>query len=146
MTPFDTLKLWLATVFDGYCQIDVAKDAATEPLTPAGRPFGDAVVNGASVAYLTCPKITESWYEFRVHAFGPDATTLAEDLADQVRTWEHNHRDGPDPRITTHPLGTSDHDLPPGRTLDRAHARITITWPHPADPDATCHDSRPAPS
>ncbi|OHV27564.1 methyltransferase, FxLD system [Parafrankia soli] len=146
MTPFDTLKLWLATVFDGYCQIDVAKDAATEPLTPAGRPLGDAVVNGASVAYLTCPKITESRYEFRAHAFGPDATTLTEDLTDQIRTWEHNHRDGPDPRITAHPLGTPDHNLPPGRALDRAHTRITITWPHPADPDATHHGSRPAPS
>ncbi|MEX5635837.1 methyltransferase, FxLD system [Parafrankia sp. FMc2] len=146
MTPFDTLKLWLATVFDGYCQLDVAKDTATESLAPAGRPPGDAVVNDASVAYLTCPKIAESLYEFRVHAFGPDATALAEDLADQVRTWEHDHRDGPDPRVTAHAFGTPDHDLPPGRTLDRAHSRITITWPHPADPDATYHGSRPAPS
>jgi protein-L-isoaspartate(D-aspartate) O-methyltransferase len=126
--------------------IAVAKDAATEPLAPAGRPLGDAITNGASVAYLTCPKIAESLYEFRVHAFGPDATTLAEDLADQVQIWESDHRDGPDPRITAHPLGTPDRDLPPGRTLDRPHARITITWPHPADPDATYHGSRPAPS
>ncbi|WP_160144378.1 methyltransferase, FxLD system, partial [Parafrankia sp. Ea1.12] len=100
VTPFDTLKLWLATVFDGYCQIDVAKDAATELLAPAGRPPGDAIVNSTSIAYLTCPKIAESLYEFRAHAFGPDATTLAEDLADQVRTWDRDHRDGPDPRIT----------------------------------------------
>lgn len=146
MTPYDTLKLRLATVFDGYCQIDVAKDTATEPLTPAGRPLGDAVVDGASVAYLTCPKIADSVHEFRVHAFGPDATTLAEDLADQVRIWDRDHRHGPDVRITAHPLATPDHDLPPGRTLDRAHTRITLTWPHPADPDATHHGSHPTPS
>ncbi|OAA23306.1 protein-L-isoaspartate(D-aspartate) O-methyltransferase [Frankia sp. EI5c] len=146
MTSFATLKLWLATVFDGYCQIDVAKDAATESLAPEGKPPGDAVVHGASLAYLTCPKIAESLYEFRAHAVGPDATALAEDLADQVRIWERDHRNGPDPRITAHPAETPDHVLPPGRTLDRAHARITITWPHPADPDATYHGSRPAPS
>jgi protein-L-isoaspartate(D-aspartate) O-methyltransferase len=146
MTSFATLKLWLATVFDGCCQIDVANNAATEPLAPETKPLGDAVVNGASVAYLTCPKIAESLYEFRVHAFGPDAMTLAGDLADQVRIWERDHRDGPAPRITAHPVGTPDHDLAPGRTLDHVHARITITWPHPTDPDATYHGSRPTPS
>ncbi|MCK9904983.1 methyltransferase, FxLD system [Frankia sp. Cpl3] len=141
ITSFDTLKLWLATVFDDYCELDVAKDAAIESLAPAGRPPGDAIVNDASIAYLTCPKIAESLHEFRVHAFGPDATTLAEDLADQIRIWERDHRNGPGPRITAHPLGTPDHDLPPGHTLDRAHTRITITWPQPADPGAPHHGS-----
>ncbi|MCM3883087.1 methyltransferase, FxLD system [Frankia sp. R82] len=145
--PFDTLKLWLATMFDGYCGIDVAKDAATESLAPEGhRPPGDAVVNGATLAYFTCPKIAEALYEFRVHAFGPDATTLADDLAHQIRIWDRDHRHGPDPLVTAHPAGTPDRDLPPGRTLDRPHARITITWPHPDDPDATFHGSRPTPS
>ncbi|WP_158230346.1 hypothetical protein [Pseudofrankia asymbiotica] len=46
MTSFATLKLWLATAFDGYCQLDLANDAATEPLAPDGRPLGDAVVDG----------------------------------------------------------------------------------------------------
>jgi protein-L-isoaspartate(D-aspartate) O-methyltransferase len=145
-TSFATLKLWLATVFDGYCQIDVAKDTATEALAPTGRPLGDAVVDGASVAYLTCPKIAEGLYEFRVHAFGPDAAILADEVADRVRIWERDYHAGPDPRITAHPLGTPDLELPPGRTLDRPHARITISWPHPADPDATYHGSRPTPS
>ncbi len=137
--PFDGLKLWLATTIDGYCQLDVAKDVATDVLAPVGRPPGDAIVHGASVAYLTCPKIDDALYEFRVHAFGPEAGTLSEALVEQIRVWDRDHRAGPGPRITADPAGTPDHELPPGRTLDRAHTRITITWPDPTDPDATCH-------
>jgi protein-L-isoaspartate(D-aspartate) O-methyltransferase len=47
-------------------------------------------------------------------------------MAGHVKAWEEAGR--PSPHLTVLPAGTSDADLPPGRVLDKRHARLVITW------------------
>lgn len=67
--------------------------------------------------------------EFGVHAFGPDATQLAEEVAEQLRIWGRDHRSGPGPQFRVYPAGTPDDQLPEGRVIDKKHTRVTISWP-----------------
>ncbi|GGR10875.1 hypothetical protein WEB32_04765 [Streptomyces netropsis] len=53
-------------------------------------------------------------------------------IADHLRTWDREHRDGPGPRIAVHPAGTPDGqipELPGGRVIDKIHCRVTLSWP-----------------
>nr|WP_241841492.1 methyltransferase, FxLD system [Pseudofrankia sp. BMG5.36] len=125
---FETLQLWLATAFDGYCHLAVDKEK-TPGLIPPPVGMGHAAVDGASLAYLGGDKIDDDWFRFGVHGFGPEAATLAEAFAAQVRHWNHVHRDGPGPRVTLHPRNTPDSELPGGRVIDRRHSRIVLLWP-----------------
>jgi protein-L-isoaspartate(D-aspartate) O-methyltransferase len=70
--------------------------------------------------------------EFGVHGFGPDALSLAEKLAEHLRTWQRELRGGPGPTITVSPTGTPDDLLPGGRVIDKTNSRVTISWPHAA--------------
>jgi protein-L-isoaspartate(D-aspartate) O-methyltransferase len=135
-TSFETLQVWLATALDGYCSLAVDPQLVTGPVAPINRRCNDAVVDGANLAYLAGRKLEKSLFEFGVHAFGPDAATLAETMADQVRSWARFHRDGPGPRITVHPMHTPDDQLPEGRVIDKRHSRITIYWPSAGIPAA----------
>lgn len=67
-----------------------------------------------------------------VHAFGPDAAELAEEVAEQLRVWEREHRGGPGPQFRVYPAGTPDDQLPEGRVIDKKHTRVTISWPQAA--------------
>ncbi|MGH3915372.1 MAG: methyltransferase, FxLD system [Pseudonocardiaceae bacterium] len=136
MVPFDTLQLWLATALDGYCRISVDPELDTGLVCPITRRSNDAAVDGGSFVYLAARQLDESSAEFGVHAFGSGAATIAEEMAEQVRIWDRDHRSGPGPRIAVYPVGTPDDHLPDGRVIDKRHARITISWPPAGLPSA----------
>ncbi|MGH3828765.1 MAG: methyltransferase, FxLD system, partial [Pseudonocardiaceae bacterium] len=127
--PFDTLQMWLVTALDGYCRISVDPELDTGQVCPITRRSNDAAVDGGSFGYLAARRLDTSRAEFGVHAFGPGAAALAEAMAEQVRVWDRDHRGGPGPRITVHPVSTPDEGLPDGRVIDKRHARVTISWP-----------------
>ena len=62
-----------------------------------------------------------------------DAKT-AEAIAEQIRVWDRDHRNGPGPTYTIWPIGTPDEALPAGAVIDKRHTRVTVSWPHAAQP------------
>lgn len=71
--------------------------------------------------------------EFGAHAYGPDAERLAEEVAEQLRIWQREHRSGPGPQFRVYPIDTADDQIPDGRVVDKLHSRITISWPNAAN-------------
>jgi len=129
-----TAQMWLATVLPGFCRVVVDRTLTTGVISPPGRQSAAlAVVSGGSLAYVTTRSAAEETdVEFGVHAFGPDATELAEEVAEQLRVWGREHRGGPGPQFRVYPVGTPDDQLPKGRVIDKKHTRVTISWPQAA--------------
>ncbi len=127
----DTAQMWLATALPGFCRVVVDRKLNTGLISPPGRQSAAvAVVSGGSFAYVTTRGTAEEMdVEFGVHAFGPDAADLAEEVAEQLRVWGREHRDGPGAQFRVYPVDTPDDQLPEGRVIDKKHSRITISWP-----------------
>jgi protein-L-isoaspartate(D-aspartate) O-methyltransferase len=134
--PIDTLQLYLATMLPGFCIMAVDPDLDTGLVAPGNRWFSPAAVDGPNFAYLTTRRTTDDRHvEYGVHAFGPTGPAFAETVAEHVRAWAREHRGGPGPRICVLPAGTPDDRLPPHEcVIDKAHSRITLSWPPAADP------------
>ncbi|WP_409496049.1 methyltransferase, FxLD system [Amycolatopsis sp. cmx-11-12] len=129
-------QMWLATALPGFCRVVLDKKLDSGLISPPGsHSAAMAVVDGGNLAYVTTRSSTanESDVEFGVHAFGPDAERLAEDVAKQLRIWERDHRNGPGPQFRVYPAGAADDLLPEGRVVDKKHSRITISWPDAAN-------------
>lgn len=124
-------QMWLATALPGFCRIVLDKSLDTGVISPPGsHSAAMAVVWGASLAYVTTRGTDdEAKVEFGVHAYGPDAARLAEDVAEQLRVWEREHRAGPGPQFCVYPAGTPDEQMGEGRVIDKKNSRITISWP-----------------
>jgi protein-L-isoaspartate(D-aspartate) O-methyltransferase len=140
--PWDTLPLWLATVYPGYCQLTVHLPGAAavpgppgtpgaEPLKPALRSGTPALATETAFAYLTADSLPDGRIELGAQAFGPDAAALAMDLAERVATWDRDHRRGPAPIITAWPIDAPvpDADL----VVEKKHVWITVDWAAPAE-------------
>ncbi len=140
MEPFDTLQLWFATAFDGFCLLSVDPNLDTGLVSPQNRMACPAVMDAGSFAYLTLRRLNETTFEFGAHAFGPDAAALAAAMAEQVRVWDRDHRRGPGPRIAAYPADTPVDELPDGLVIPKRHVRITISWP-PAGQGVPTHPS-----
>lgn len=143
--PFDSLPLWLATTLPGFGQLSVdphyepAVDGGPEMAVPQGRWFPSAYVDthGDSLAYLGTRRCDDGLFEFGAHAFGPHADTAAEGMAEQIRAWGRDHRDGLGPVIAVWPQEISDHEpsssqnIAASSVVTKRHTRITISWPDP---------------
>jgi protein-L-isoaspartate(D-aspartate) O-methyltransferase len=132
MEPFDGLYLWLATCLPGFALLtrqrtQVAR-GLVDPSSPRGTP---ALLDGRSFAYHTFRQVDPETgtYEFGAYAHGPAAAVLAGQMCEHIRTWDRDQRHGPGPQVVVCPAGTPDADLPPGRVIEKRHARVTITWP-----------------
>ncbi|MDA1361154.1 methyltransferase, FxLD system [Glycomyces luteolus] len=117
------LSLWLACAFAGYGRMSA--------------PFGDhglqrlllrwadpAVVEGEDFAYLVCRK-TGGGNEIGVRGHGPNGPGLAVRVADEVRVWDRECRDGVSLQITAYRKGTG----PPSEprfTVPKRHTRLAI--------------------
>lgn len=142
--PFDPLELWLATMLDGFCLLSVDPGLDTGLVAPA-NPFGcPATARAGNLAYLAARR-DRHIVEFGAHAYGPDAPLLAETFAELIRAWDRDHRGGPGPRITVHPVraaarpsagaaGRSATRLPEGLVVTKRHVRVAISWPSPTSP------------
>ncbi|GAA0955909.1 methyltransferase, FxLD system [Actinocorallia libanotica] len=128
----DTVQMWMATTQDGFCwlTLDGDRDSGAVSL-PGGRKRALAVVDGPNLAYVLTRTATtaEKSVEFGVHAYGPDATGLAERIAEQLRVWGRDHRGGPGAQYRIYPAGTPDHAIPDGRIIDKSASRVSISWP-----------------
>jgi protein-L-isoaspartate(D-aspartate) O-methyltransferase len=134
MESFETLQLYLATTLPGFCRLalDRARDTAIAAV-PLGADAA-AVLGGGSLAYLTHTPVTgtassdKGRAEFIAHAYGPDGTRLAEQLAAAVRSWDQQLRGNGYPELAVFPAGTADRELPAGHVLDKPHSRLVFTW------------------
>lgn len=136
--PWDTLPLWLATAFPGYCQLSVHVPGApavpgppdapgSEPLEPALGSASPAVATPTGFAYLTARSRPDGRIELGAHGFGPDAAALADAVADSTAVWDRDQRPGPGPVITAWALEAPVPDA--GLIAVRKHVRLAVTWP-----------------
>jgi protein-L-isoaspartate(D-aspartate) O-methyltransferase len=132
--PWANAHMWLATALPGFCRVIVDRKLDTGLISPPGRQSAaSAVVAGGNFGYVTTRGAAEETdVEFGVHAFGPDAGELTEQVAEQLRVWEREHRAGPGLRFHVYPAGTPDDQLTEGRVIDKRHSRVTISWPQAA--------------
>lgn len=130
--PFDGLYLWLVTCLPhvgllARRRTETARELA-DPSSPSGTP---TLVEGRSFAYHTFRKVDPAAdiYEFGAYGHGPNAARLAEQMAEQIRVWDRDHRHGAAARIAVYPAGTPDDQLPSGWVIDKRHTRVSISWP-----------------
>lgn len=117
------LSLWLACAFPGYGRMSA--------------PFGDhglqrlllrwanpAVVEGEDFAYLVSRR-TGGGIEIGVRGHGPNGGALAVRVADAVRVWDTESRDGVSLQITAYRKGTGP-ESEPRFTVPKRHTRLAI--------------------
>ena len=128
--PWADAHLWLASALPGFCRVVVDRERDSGLICPPGRRSGaSSVVAGGSLAYVTTRRADDENLEWGVHAFGPDASQLADRVADLLRVWGRQLRGGPGPQFRVYPAGTPDNRLPEAYVIDKRHIRITISWP-----------------
>lgn len=127
--PWGHFQMWLATSLPGFCRILIDDKASATP--PPGQITGQAAIDGASLAYTAIRQVGEGVdLALDVHAYGPKAAELAEQVAGQLRVWNAVHRGGPGPRYLIYPAGTPDADLPESqRVVDKPNSRVLLSWP-----------------
>lgn len=130
--PFDTLQLWLACALDGFCLLSVDRALDTGVVAPVSAIATPAVVADDTFSYLAVRRLDGAMAEFGAHGFGPKAEELAEELAEQVRVWDRELRDGPGPRVEVYPADAAESELPDGLLITKRHAHVLISWPTPA--------------
>jgi protein-L-isoaspartate(D-aspartate) O-methyltransferase len=128
---YDDQDLWLATTLPGFCLITAQQEAIDNGIVGLSWRYGTpAFVDGQDIAYRAEPRQVDEdqgVYEFGAYAHGPGADQTAELLTEQIRGWDRAGR--PSPRLSVHPAGTPDADLPDGFVLDKRHTRLVISWP-----------------
>jgi protein-L-isoaspartate(D-aspartate) O-methyltransferase len=106
--------------------------------TPDGGPGlrvrGPALVEGPSLAFLTFRPHDRGHLELGAVGFGPSGATLAQAIAHHIRAWD-GARDVL-PRLTAHPVGTPDHEVPAGTVIDKHYARLVVSYPPALRPAA----------
>jgi protein-L-isoaspartate(D-aspartate) O-methyltransferase len=129
---FSDLDLWVARLPE-FCLLSATQDAVDRGLvSPTWYMAIPALVEGGSLAYrakLGRVDGDETARELGAYAHGPNAAEVVDRFVDQIRIWDRDHRHGPGPRLTVHPAGTPDAELPSGFVTDSRHTRIVISWP-----------------
>jgi len=127
------LDLWLARLPE-FWLLSAKQDAVDRGLVSPDWPMATPALidRGGSLAYQ--PKLRpmnadKTIRELGVYAHGPHAAEVAERFVEQIRIWDRDHRHGPGPRLTVHPAGTPDADLPAGLVIDKRHTRMMVSWP-----------------
>jgi protein-L-isoaspartate(D-aspartate) O-methyltransferase len=126
----DTLQMAMAISLPGFCTMAVDKILDTGLVAPVNKRFALAAIEGDTFAYLVTRRTEDNKHlEYGVHALGPHATQLADQIADVLRDWEANRRGGLSPLIRVYPAGTPDDHIPADRIIDKVHSRISLSWP-----------------
>jgi protein-L-isoaspartate(D-aspartate) O-methyltransferase len=126
---FESLLLWLASQPVPFGRLFVDRTRTGDLVAPFA-PVSPALLTADSFAYLALNKIDEETWAFGARAFGPHAEPLADTLLDAVAVWDRDHRHGPEPRYTVHPVGWTPADDGRVRLVARRrHATIVVTWP-----------------
>ena len=125
------LDLWLTTALDPMPLLAAEPGAKAANLVAAASPLGiPALIDGDSFAYRRARPTDEAdRYELGVIAHGPHAEQVAARYAEQIATWDAEHRSDR-PRLMVAPAGSPvPGSAPSSRTVERRHSRLTITWP-----------------
>ncbi|MET9959472.1 methyltransferase, FxLD system [Streptomyces sp. NPDC006326] len=125
--PIKGMQMWLASALDGFCLMSVDTEMDTGLVAPQNKRANITLLDGDSLAYLAIRR-TGDGAEFGVHGYGPNAAEVADALAEELQTWDRDHRQD-EPVIYVYPAGTPEADLPPGRVITKRHRRIVISWP-----------------
>jgi protein-L-isoaspartate(D-aspartate) O-methyltransferase len=125
------LNLWLAASRPGYCILAAERSAVKKGLVSAIPSWGtSATLADDTLTYLTSRRTADDEVvELGVISHGAAAAEHAESLAREVRRWNDEYREGPDPVLHVHHADTPDTQLPPGFHLTRPHTHLTFTWP-----------------
>lgn len=132
--PVEHLDLWLATNKErasAFGRLSVGATARDNGIDPARRWAGAGIYHRGSLAYLTLrPDNTASTTtvgvdELGIAADGPDAKTLADELADLLAHWDDQRP--AQPVITATPT-TSTAALDSAARMTRPHTTFSVTW------------------
>jgi len=129
--PLATVQMRLATALRGFCWISVTDEVDREVIDLRGKKSAVATIetDGSFAYVLTRAADEDSEVEFGVHAYGPSAEELAARVAEELCTWNRDYRGAAGPAFQVDPAGTPEEQLPDGLVIDKAHSRITISWP-----------------
>ncbi|MFF7174830.1 methyltransferase, FxLD system [Streptomyces pseudovenezuelae] len=129
------LELWLTcTMPNGLSRMPATREAIDRGVVTAPYASSTAVFEGGTLTYLTRRTAAEkapdgaTLYEFGVIGHGPEAQTLANKVAEQIRAWDRDYRSH-EVRFEIHPVDTTALTPKPGRfALDNALNRLIIEW------------------
>jgi protein-L-isoaspartate(D-aspartate) O-methyltransferase len=128
--PLSDLNLWLAASRPGYCLLAAERSAVKKGLVSAIPSWGtSATLADGTLTYLTSRRTAANEFvELGAVAHGPAAAEHAERLVSEIRQWNHDYRQGPEPVLHVHPADTPSTNLPPGFHLTKPHTHLTFTW------------------
>jgi protein-L-isoaspartate(D-aspartate) O-methyltransferase len=133
--PWDSLSLWLATVYEDFGAVGVNVELTTRLVEPALRVDNPAVLGPGhdGFAYLAVRPFGEDGasVEFGAHAYGPDADAMAAGFAGRIAVWDRELRRGPGPTISVWPVGTPMPDA--DRVIAKKHVKVALDWPRGPD-------------
>ncbi|MFE6645071.1 methyltransferase, FxLD system [Nocardioides sp. NPDC057772] len=129
------LDLWLTTALDPMPLLVADLGAKAAGLVASASPLGVPTwVDAASFAYRTVRGTDdpEAW-EIGVIGHGPEAKSVADTYAAQIRAWGTARRKDPHLNIARRAAAPepdgSDDNASLTRTIRRRHTRVTISWP-----------------
>jgi protein-L-isoaspartate(D-aspartate) O-methyltransferase len=126
---FADLHLWFASFLPGFCRL--AAEEGTDLAQERKTWFPFACVRDDSFAYLSVrPAMEGAGSEFGARAYGPHGQEAATAMVEQIRAWDEQARNRPEPTFAYWPTGNTPADLPEGTAaLNKTHGLVTISWP-----------------
>ncbi|MEQ4717938.1 methyltransferase, FxLD system [Nonomuraea sp. B19D2] len=126
---FADLHLWFASFLPGFCRL--AAEEGTDLAQERKTWFPFASVRDDSFAYLSVrPAMEGAGSEFGARAYGPHGQEAATVMVEQIRAWDEQARNRPEPTFAYWPTGHIPADLPEGTAaLNKTHGLVTISWP-----------------
>ena len=128
--PLADLNLWLASTLDQYCVLLADHSALNKRLVaPTPRWGTSATIADDTLTYLSSrPTKDEYLLELGVIAHGPAAVEHADQMVNQIQTFDTQRRDGPGPVLTIHPAS------PSGDAAEEPRQAASAEEPPPAAP------------
>ncbi|MGH4020030.1 MAG: methyltransferase, FxLD system [Pseudonocardiaceae bacterium] len=114
----------------GTCRISADADAVQSGrAVPVIPPLSPAVVEGASLAYLTHRPLAgngQKRSELGAIGHGPAGEELCRRMIEHVHQWDTDRTDRL--VVTAFPADTPDNQLSEGRVIDKRQARLSVSW------------------
>ncbi|WP_432008816.1 methyltransferase, FxLD system [Streptomyces bacillaris] len=129
------MELWLTCAMpNGLSRMPATREAIDRGVVTAPYASSTATFEGGTLTYLTRRTATEkapdgaTLYEFGVIGHGPDAVSLADRVAEQIRVWDRDFR-GRDVVFEIQSLDTTPPTAEAGRfAFDNSLNRMIIEW------------------
>ncbi|GAA3348793.1 hypothetical protein GCM10020358_68590 [Amorphoplanes nipponensis] len=130
-TVLADLDMWLATRITAAGQQFVILTAQQDAIDagrvdPAWRYGTPAALHDGTFCYRSALQWTDDKFDLGARAYGPDATTVAQQWVEHMVAWLDAST--PAPVLHVLPAGTPDGDLPAGTVLDKRHSRLVLAF------------------